>query len=215
MTSHGTTPIPSPELNTTQNRSGCPDFKKFLRNNRTSELKWLQFKLVSSDGGQCEDYKCENLLESDASVYCTQKKDNTNIVIQISEANYFVLTHILIKAPETGYTNPVGTGLIFVFDHPPDVDSTSCFDDMTANKYRQFMRNKINSNNGLSELDPALFFDLHDGWYTLQKLPIPRFGRYILIKLIRSRNLGDNIDVQYIGFKGFIGSHTFGYAELI
>lgn len=77
------------------------------------------------------------------------------------------------------------------------------------------MQSKIDNNEQMTENDPALFFDLRDGWYTLQKLPVPRFGRYILIKLICSRNLGDNVDVQYIGFKGFVGAHTFGYAELI
>lgn len=77
------------------------------------------------------------------------------------------------------------------------------------------MQAKIENNEKINEGDPALFFDLRDGWYTVQKLPIPRFGRYILIKLIRSRNMGENVDIQYIGFKGFIGSHTFGFAELI
>jgi hypothetical protein len=201
-----------------QNITGtnCPNVKEFARLNRCSELKWLQFELVSSDGGQfSEDYRCEYMLDNDASVYCTLKKENTNIILKIAESSSFVLTHILIKAPETGFTCPIGSGLIFVYDDLPSVDSTSRFDSFSPAKYRQYMQSKIENNERINESDPALFFDLRDGWYTLQKLPIPRFGRYVLIKLIRSRNVGENVDIQYIGFKGFVGSHTFGYAELI
>jgi hypothetical protein len=90
--------------NTSVAGSSCPNIKEYEEINRLSELKWLQFEVVSTDGGQFSDeYKCEYMLDTDSThVYCTRKKENTNIVLKIAEASCFVLTHILIKAPESG-----------------------------------------------------------------------------------------------------------------
>lgn len=110
-----TPPTPSPTTPTSHSDSSiisrdttimgtkCPDLKEYARLNRSSELQWLNFEIVSNDGGQfSEDYKCEHMLDNDASVFCTLKKENTNIVLKISESTSFILTHILIKAPEAG-----------------------------------------------------------------------------------------------------------------
>lgn len=95
---------PTPSSPTSMNiDSACPDMKRFERINQCSELKWLQFKVVSTDGGQySEEYRCDNMLDNDSSVYCTRKKENTNIVLKIADSSSFVVTHILIKAPELG-----------------------------------------------------------------------------------------------------------------
>lgn len=83
--------------------------------NPTTSTQMLKFKLVSSDGGEfSEDYSCENMLRSDSSVYCTSRKENTNVILKFASDSSFVLTHVIIKSPEQGFTNPIGSGLIFV-----------------------------------------------------------------------------------------------------
>jgi len=60
-----------------------------------------KFELVSTDGGQCSaNYSCHNMLNCDGKVYCTKKKGNVNIVLKYPGDDSFVLTHIIVKAPE-------------------------------------------------------------------------------------------------------------------
>lgn len=42
-----------------------------------------------------------------------------------------------------------------------------------------------------------------------------RSGRYILIKLLRSQHKGENVDVQYVGFRGLAMPHAFEEGSLL
>lgn len=69
--------------------------------NSSTSTRMLNFHLVSSDGGEySEDYSCENMLIADSSVYCTSKKENVNIILKHESS--FILTHVIVKAPEMG-----------------------------------------------------------------------------------------------------------------
>lgn len=67
---------------------------------------------------------------------------------------------------------------------------------------------------GLDEHDAVLFFDLGDYFQTSVTLDVPRTGRYVLIKLLRPRCGGDNVDVQYIGLCGWQGVRGFAAGEV-
>jgi hypothetical protein len=63
----------------------------------------LKFEFIATDGGQYSpSYKCDNMLKGDTRVYCSMKKDNVNILLRYNSDIPFVLTHIIVKAPEFG-----------------------------------------------------------------------------------------------------------------
>ncbi len=67
----------------------------------------------------------------------------------------------------------------------------------------------------LDDNDAVLFFDLGDYFHTSVVLDVARAGRYVLIKLLRPRNMmGDNVDVQYIGLCGWQGQRGFTAADV-
>eukprot|EP00698_Gefionella_okellyi_P009569 TRINITY_DN2445_c0_g1_i1.p1 TRINITY_DN2445_c0_g1~~TRINITY_DN2445_c0_g1_i1.p1 ORF type:complete len:233 (-),score=17.84 TRINITY_DN2445_c0_g1_i1:529-1179(-) len=174
----------------------------------------LRFKVVTTDGGYFSpEYQCSNLIRADSTVYSTTKKENTNVVLKFDDVGPFVLTHIIVKAPDARFTAPIGTGLIFV-SMENDFD-TSYFDGFTRAQYESHLRTKAASGTPVTKSDPAAFFEVNSQTcVTKVKLRIPRTGRYVLIKLLRSRNDGENIDIQFVGLEGFVGAHSFSYGEL-
>jgi len=182
----------------------------------------LKFTALSSDGGQFSNsYKCDNMLAADSNVYATRKKENINIILKfVSDvASTFVLTHFIVKAPEHGvsrFSSLIGEGLIFVFNDIPDAVTTAQFDNFDAHKYKTYITSKKQHGEPLRPTDPAAYFNMNDGFCLIQKLEVPRSGRFILIKLLRSRNrIGENIEIQYMGFRGLVGPQSFAYGELI
>lgn len=192
---------------------------------RPGDIQLLKFSVVSTDGGQySSNYKCENFLSPDSKVYCTQKKENINIVLKHELEVPFVLTHIIVKAPEHEYSAPIGEGLIFVAHDHPDMVATSLFDNFNMSRYeamvevrRQRLATSSDQRSTFWNLSlfPAAYFDLKKDWCIVQKLDVPRSGRYILVKLLRSRNSADNIDIQYMGFRGFVGQYASAYGDLL
>ncbi|KAH8663588.1 hypothetical protein BGZ60DRAFT_565634 [Tricladium varicosporioides] len=78
----------------------------------------LKMEIVSCDGGMFpeqgdRDYKAENLLRTDDSVYCTQS-NRCNLVLRHQGATVFCLKELVIKAPHAGYTAPVQEGMVFI-----------------------------------------------------------------------------------------------------
>lgn len=69
----------------------------------------LKMEIVSCDGGIFEEhhgnYAAENLLENDATVYCT-KSNRCNLVLRHQGGTIFCLKELVIKAPHSGYTAP-------------------------------------------------------------------------------------------------------------
>lgn len=115
-------------------------------------------------------------------------------------------------------TAPIGEGLIFVshstaffscvwsgfvlelsnaFSAPIQPSDTAAFDGFDEKKYARWVARKKASGEPLSETDPVAYFDLQKGWCLVQKLDVPRCGRFVLVKLLRSRvPSADKIDVQ-------------------
>ncbi|SPQ22870.1 ea4a37c6-b890-4da2-9405-0e85aafaed95 [Thermothielavioides terrestris] len=77
----------------------------------------LTMEIVSCDGGLYSDehsYAPENILKSDASVYCT-KGNRCNIVLKHQGGTVFTLEELIIKAPAgSRFSCPVREGMVFV-----------------------------------------------------------------------------------------------------
>jgi hypothetical protein len=75
----------------------------------------LKMEIVGCDGGEYaprdpsaisrENYRAENVLRDDKSVYCT-KSPRCNLMLRHQGEALFHLDSIVIKAPELGYTAP-------------------------------------------------------------------------------------------------------------
>ncbi|ORZ07487.1 hypothetical protein BCR41DRAFT_159322 [Lobosporangium transversale] len=104
---------------------------------------------------------------------------------------------------------------------------------MTRDRYEEYMKG-INDSDGSAyrkilqthgadadALIPAAFFQMDgpDETCTLDLTPT-RSGRYVLIKLLRSRcsnglQRPENIDLQYLGLIGFTGARSFALASFL
>ncbi|KAF2115064.1 hypothetical protein BDV96DRAFT_613031 [Lophiotrema nucula] len=79
----------------------------------------LKMEVVSCDGGEYEkysghgNYKIQNVLKTDKSVYCSENPRCNLLLKHIGQAS-FTLEKVVIKAPDRGFDAPVQEGLIFV-----------------------------------------------------------------------------------------------------
>eukprot|EP01026_Neomeris_dumetosa_P049162 TRINITY_DN4269_c2_g1_i2.p3 TRINITY_DN4269_c2_g1~~TRINITY_DN4269_c2_g1_i2.p3 ORF type:complete len:223 (+),score=4.50 TRINITY_DN4269_c2_g1_i2:213-881(+) len=172
----------------------------------------LQFKIIYADGG-CfsEGYGYSNLLTDDNLCYCSLKREGVNICLQHRNSRSFTITGIDVSAPKFGYTCPLGQGVIFSSWNRPDESLCEMFNNVYSVQdfqdcIRQYRYSLMSLRGRIDEDEipqPILFFDLRGQYSQDYHLNIPRAGRYILIKFLRSRNCGDNIDVRYVGFRGF------------
>jgi len=145
---------------------------------------------------QREEFRAEFALQPDSNVYCTGRSRDVKILVKLDKkktnCDHFVLTHVLVKAPERNFTSPIGSGSIYIHS---DADSIHQDEDSYC-----------------------CSFNLQDKQYcTLIELQTPRWGKYITIHLAapRSRSEGNNIDIQYVGFKGYWGKHCFSSGSLL
>ncbi|KAF8977249.1 hypothetical protein BGZ46_007538 [Entomortierella lignicola] len=194
---------------------GCGENTQATSNEAQGDVWPLNFEMYHADGGEFNaTHSVENVLKNDSSVYW--RSNNINICLRLAEPHQsFVLTQFRAKAPTAGFTAPCKEGLIFVSHEPISLEKTVIFDNMTREHYEEYMQSL---NQGLvfgqmlrshganaDALIPAAFFQLEgpDETCTLDLTP-NRSGRYVLIKLLRSRCTNplqrpENIDLQYLG----------------
>eukprot|EP01104_Vermistella_antarctica_P004173 TRINITY_DN14686_c0_g1_i1.p1 TRINITY_DN14686_c0_g1~~TRINITY_DN14686_c0_g1_i1.p1 ORF type:complete len:357 (-),score=63.06 TRINITY_DN14686_c0_g1_i1:86-1156(-) len=289
------------------------------------------FTVEETDGGSySNNYSVDNILSFDGKVYCSKKGGNVNVVLRYNGKSPFVITHLLVKAPEHDFSAPIGDGLVFVSDEYPDIEASAIYDDFDLSHYQTLLDgvrcddeprlvlcggrrpttstsspttvlmhqdkwgesmlalgggnsyfghtlftehcpsklkfvapattfptstsplkhshddndNKdvkmisdgsdetsddalpspssssrssscgyedrsakwmVEFSKRLKPQDPSMYFEMKREWCLMQQFVFPRSGRYIHIKLLRSRNAGENIDIQFIGFKGYEG----------
>ncbi|ORY79883.1 hypothetical protein BCR37DRAFT_414464 [Protomyces lactucae-debilis] len=203
----------------------------------TGSVQPLKLEMIDCDGGSLDfdsgRYMAENLLRNDTSVYCTAKLENVNILLK--SAKPFVLTEMVIKAPQRSFTSPVKDGLIWVSMERPDLERTAEFDrqeegpadrdeempksplqallqghDLPATTMLPFTRSHfgIDCPNAYFLVDPAT------GSATVKFEP-PLSGRFVHVKLLSGQPFDsypgrlerDNIDVQAVLLYGHIGPH--------
>ncbi|KAG0363091.1 hypothetical protein BGZ54_008351 [Gamsiella multidivaricata] len=212
---------------------GCGERASVVCTETQGDVWPLNFDMYYADGGEFNAaHSVENVLKNDSSVYCSRRSTNINICLKLSEPHQtFVLTQFKVKAPTTGFTAPCKEGLIFISHEPIPLENTVLFDNMTREHYEDYMEglsqgaafNQLLRIHGASAdaLVPAAFFQMNglDETCTVDLTP-NRSGRYILIKLLRSRCTNalqrpENIDLQYLGLIGFTGARSFASGGLL
>jgi hypothetical protein len=188
-------------------------------------LKLLDFTLVPTKDTEIATPlagipSARTILKGDRTVYCTQKKRNVNLLFKFNdkEQRYFVLTHLIIKVPENYSTkgSPLCDGLLFVSHEPIDIIKTKIYNNLDERKWELFLEQKKQNNEVWKAEEPALYFKFkNNSWCLIKQLSVPRAGRYVLLKLLKSRNRTDPIEVQYVGFKGFVGKASFYCGSLL
>ncbi|KAF9572476.1 hypothetical protein EC968_009862 [Mortierella alpina] len=202
-------------------RTNCGDIQPTPGGTEMMGDVWpLKFDMYYADGGEFNAaHAVENVLKNDSSVYCSRRPANINICLKLAEPHQtFVLTRFSAKAPTNGFTAPCKEGLIFVSHSPIPLEKTALFDNMTREDYEKYV-DSIHQGSKLSELleqhgagvdalIPAAFFQIKEDDKTCVLDFSPnRSGRYVLIKLLRSRcenglQRPENIDLQYLGLIG-------------
>ncbi|KAF9115582.1 hypothetical protein BGX27_007319 [Mortierella sp. AM989] len=215
------------------NHGGCGVSAPATSNEAQGDVWPLKFEMYYADGGEFNaSHSVENVLKNDSSVYCSRRPTNINICLRLVEADQtFVLTQFRAKAPTTGFTAPCKEGLIFVSHEPISLEKTAIFDNMTREHYEEYIQS-LNQGPAFGQmlrslgasadaLVPAAFFQMEgsDETCTVDLTP-NRSGRYVLIKLLRSRCTNslqrpENIDLQYLGLIGFTGARSFASGGLL
>ncbi|KAG0241412.1 Heteroproteinous nuclear ribonucleoprotein U-like protein 1 [Actinomortierella wolfii] len=193
----------------------------------------LSFEVVYADGGDFnESHSVDNVLKNDGTVYCSRRSSNINICLKLAEAEQsFVLTGFKARAPTSGFTAPCKEGLIFVSHDPIPLERVSVFDNMTKDRYDEYMRRMTHEGgieamlekhgaNFVDSFMPAAFFQLESPEESCSiEFNPARSGRYVLIKLLRARGVNsecpENIDVQYLGLYGYTGTRSFASGQLL
>ncbi|KAF9282532.1 hypothetical protein BGZ68_005892 [Mortierella alpina] len=217
-----------------ESRTGCGDTVPTAGGTEMIGDVWpLKFDMYYADGGEFNAaHAVENVLKNDSSVYCSRRPANINICLKLAEPHQtFVLTRFSAKAPTNGFTAPCKEGLIFVSHNPIPLEKTAFFNNMTREDYEKYV-DDINQGSKLNELlqqhgtgadalIPAAFFQIKEDDKTCVLDFSPnRSGRYVLIKLLRSRcenglQRPENIDLQYLGLIGFTGARSFASGGLL
>ncbi|KJE91803.1 hypothetical protein CAOG_02887 [Capsaspora owczarzaki ATCC 30864] len=110
------------------------------------------------------------------------------------------LSEIIIKAPDSGYTSPVREGVIFLsYDAPPRPCVVASYRDISES---DFLRRRLSSLSAPHERPDAFFKVDEKTNVATVTLPVARTVRYVYILFLRSHSSADNIDVQFVGFRG-------------
>lgn len=205
----------------------------------TGSVQPLKLEMIDCDGGSLDfdagRYTAENLLRNDNSVYCTARTENVNILLK--SARPFVLSEMVIKAPQRSFTSPVKDGLIWVsinrpilesrnhFDRPQSVTSNddSCHSDtplvqLLAGHDLPATTTSLGSpiNHASDKHAPNAYFRISPETGTASiKFEPALSGRFVHVKLLSGqpfdsypgRTERDNIDVQAILLYGQTGPH--------
>ncbi|KAI8062323.1 uncharacterized protein B0P05DRAFT_590505 [Gilbertella persicaria] len=174
----------------------------------------LEFEIVYQDGGQLSaNYNIQNVLRNDQSVYCSQPCSAVNILLRYrgwKESKHqhnrpCFLSHIIIQSPLREFTSPHQQGMVFVSHKPIDIEMTRPFDLFTQDNFTRYTQNNAH----LTSADPVAWFTASSQNLSVIDMK-ERSAKYVLIKLLGS----DNLDLQYIGFVGYMGSRCFAHAQL-
>ncbi|CAO3575871.1 unnamed protein product [Absidia cylindrospora] len=178
----------------------------------SSSYYFLLFKIISNDGGcYSSTYDIHNILRNDSSVYCSGRTGTVNILLKYCGGRVLmdttcVLDRIIIRSPGQGFTAPCKEGLVFISHKPIDIEKTCQFDQFTKNDYDTYLA--ATKKLDLGDHNPVAWFNTSN--HLQQVISInQRSGKYVLIKLLRSEDNQENIDLEYIGFVGYTGARSF------
>jgi hypothetical protein len=176
----------------------------------------LPFKAVFTNGGAFSDsYSVQNLFQDDRSCYCSTSRENVTVVGRFRGGRSCTVTGVTVRVPSTGFTSPLGQGIVFVSWEKPELEELAVFDGIRSLAECQEAVKVYNAKRNILGPEAVLFFDMHAQTITAD-LAVPRAVRYVVIKMLRPMHEeGTNIDVQYVGFTGWAGPHAIASASLM
>lgn len=174
-----------------------------------------KFKVHSYDGGSFKSraqYDVKNvLIPIIEPFHCSCGGTKFNLILKCSED--FTLTHFYVSGPGPRCTEPIKSGLVWVLDAPPEVDSMKRYDNMTSEELMEIMKGLRSHDHTMKESGglpaPSVYFttDLTSREAEVE-LPKWREGKYVAIKFLDTHKDQVNIDVGIIGLIGFFGRHA-------
>lgn len=174
----------------------------------------LSFRVRSNDGGELSTtYGCANLLRNDLSCFCSTSRDNVTVVFEYAGGSNCVLTSVEVVNPSKGYYAPVSQCLVFVCWDLPKATDLAYYDNIKGlSALENRLEERIAEAGVLSEKDPVALVDLSQGNRKLVHLDSPKAGRFVVLKFLGPKfSFCDNIDVQFVGLRGF--SRPMGFAS--
>lgn len=189
---------------------------------------WLDFRLVDSNGGFYGDaFAIENILRDDETVYCSRLKRHVNIVLAHTSkqspirAPPFYLDEVSIRIPKAGFTSPLKNGFIFVCSTPTDLSMFDAYDTIDTNPLLTQEEDLPNNLTVALPMVPScvrtvLFFqlDTNTAFFTYKFQTPIRDARFIFLKFLSSFGTQENVDVEFVGFKGREGKLSFPNGNL-
>jgi len=174
------------------------------------------------------DLKPLNILVDNGSVFCSKAKRNVNMILSRKSpysdmrAAPFSVNYIMIRTPSIGYSCPLKKGFIFIcsdkvsldtFDHYDDIDTSNLLDPLQDRRTLPFV--------------PVVLMVLYFHFEAKSPIFLHHFhtpvkdARYIYVKFMESfdhsmgrfGSIGNNIDVEFIGFAGNEGKLGFPSGE--
>jgi len=176
----------------------------------------LSVEFVSCDGGFVSnaDHPA-NVLIDDESTYCSLSSSNINFICRIvmdPDEICQVKTVVVRTADPFRFTAPLKHALVFILDNISEstIAQTAHFNSFTKEQYLSYLvGQRFEQGRLLSEftfIQPVAFIDMSQALQSTFECMPGSSGKYILVKFIRSSQepVISNVDVQYIGFTGFV-----------
>ena len=111
----------------------------------------LKLDIATCDGGEYSDPQMsvtswpQNVLQDDATVYCT-KSNKCNMLFKHVSGMPFSLTKVVVKAPRSGYDAPIQEGMVFVaMDDDTLVEKTARYEVHYSPKSYRYHRPRFDS----------------------------------------------------------------------
>lgn len=172
-----------------------------------------KFKVHSYDGGCFKSraqYDVKNtLIPILEPFHCSGAGTKFNLVLKCSED--FTLTHFYISGPGPRCSEPIRSGLVWVLDHPPQVELMKKYDNMSTEELMEIMKGlrsySAGDDKGLP--DPCVYFTTDPtSRESESELSKWREGKFVAVKFLDTHKDQENIDVGFLGLIGHVGRHA-------
>eukprot|EP01090_Pellita_catalonica_P004119 TRINITY_DN13960_c0_g1_i1.p1 TRINITY_DN13960_c0_g1~~TRINITY_DN13960_c0_g1_i1.p1 ORF type:complete len:274 (-),score=29.32 TRINITY_DN13960_c0_g1_i1:43-864(-) len=173
----------------------------------------IELKFIHSSAPDYSASYNKELLLKNTGTFCTATNYNCNVDLLLTpkdDRNVLFSSFDLIP-PGTGFTAPVGYVLLWIFDKEPDLTMSNFYDiakpksrdDFNFEKYITEKKAELKQNPQCTSYPvPLLWIEIGKLKYALPHL---HFGKYIHLKLLRSKSARSiqNIDIKFFGAHAF------------
>ncbi|DBA79306.1 hypothetical protein WJX79_008913 [Trebouxia sp. C0005] len=177
-----------------------------------SHEQCLPFESLSTDGGAYSpEHGCENITVDDVSCYSSELGNSAavNVIAKYAGRGSCTIESVTIRTPTEGYNSPVAQAIVFASLGVPSLEKLVSFDEV-RNEHdfeQEVVRWSQQAQMTPCMPKPVALVSMRGRCNVTMLAVIPRSCKYAVIKLLRPRGSGDNIDVEYVGLHGWSGHH--------